>query len=100
MIHWLEVIKLRSAGRSSRVLQELSLSMARINQGGPVEMKIYRHAALETDLTVVLHWKTGRTEPNGSALGLRLAQSLRDFGLIDHSVWVEEKEQVFSRKSE
>ena len=91
MIQWLEVIKLRSAGKSSGLLQELSLSMARINQSGLVETRIFRHADLETDLTVHLYWKTEVLEPNGSTFGLRLAHSLKEFGLIDHSVWIAEK---------
>jgi hypothetical protein len=88
---WLEVIKVRSAGGSSGLPEELLLSISGSNQSGLVEMKTYRHAALETDASVHLHWNSEMPEPNGSALGLRLAQALKEFGLIDHSVWVEEK---------
>lgn len=87
---WLEVIKLRSAGGSLGLLDELLLSISGSNQRGLVEMKTYRHAVLETDVSVHLHWDSEMLEPNGSALGLRLAQALKEFGLIDHSVWVEE----------
>lgn len=88
---WLEVIKLRSAGGSSGLLEELLLPIFRSNQSGLLEMKTYRHVALETDVSVHLHWNSEMPEPNGSALGLCLAQALKEFGLIDHSVWVEEK---------
>jgi hypothetical protein len=88
---WLEIIKLRSAGKDSGLLEELLLSIDRLGQTGLVEMKTYHHAALETDLSVHLHWESGRTEKNGSALGLRLAQALKEFGLIDHSIWIEEE---------
>jgi hypothetical protein len=54
-------------------------------------MRTYCHAALETDLSLHLYWSSEMPEPNGSALGLCLAQALKEFGLIDHSVWVEEK---------
>ena len=87
---WLEVIKLRSAGGSLGLLEELLLPISGSNQRGLVEMKTYRHAALETDLSVHLHWNSEMPEPTGSALGLRLAQALKEFGLVDHSVWVEE----------
>jgi hypothetical protein len=66
--------------------------MAKVSQSGLTAMKTYRHAALETDLSVHLHWKSERPEENGSALGLRLAQALKEFGLVDHSVWMEEEE--------
>ncbi len=89
-MNWLEVIKLRSAGGSLGMLDEFLRPISGSNQRGLAEMKIYRHAALETDLSVHLHWDSEPPEPNGSALGLRLAQALKEFGLIDHSVWVEE----------
>lgn len=88
---WLEVIKLRSAGKDSELLKELLVSIDKFSQSGLVEMKTYHHAALETDLSVHLHWQSERPDRNGSSLGLRLAQALREFGLIDHSVWVEEE---------
>ena len=88
---WLEVIKLRSAGNNSGLLKELLLSIDKLSQSELVEMKTYHHAALETDLSIHLHWKSGRPEQNGSALGHRLAQALKEFGLMDHSIWIEEE---------
>jgi hypothetical protein len=91
IMRWLEVIKLRSAGKDSELLKELLLSIDNSSQSGLVEIKTYRHAALETDLSVHLHWKSEQPEQNGSALGLRLAQAFKEFGLIDHSIWIEEQ---------
>jgi hypothetical protein len=88
---WLEVIKLRSAGTDSRLLEELLLSIDKFNQSGLVEMKTYHHAALESDWSIHLHWESERPQQNGSALGLRLAQAFKEFGLVDHSVWIEEE---------
>ena len=88
-MNWVEIIKLRSAGKGSGVLEEFLLSMVKVSQSGLVEMKTYRHAALETDLSVHFHWESERAEQNGSALALRLAQALKEFGLVDHSVWIE-----------
>ena len=88
---WLEIIKLRSAGKDSELLEEFLLSIDKLGQSGLVEMKTYRHAALETDLSVHLHWESEQPEQNGSTLGLRLAQALKEFGLIDHSIWIEEE---------
>ncbi len=91
MVKWVEVIKVRSAGKSPALLDELLRSRAQIKQSGLVEMKTYHHATLETDLSVHLHWESEFPEKNGSAPGLRLAQALREFGLIDHSLWIEEE---------
>jgi hypothetical protein len=88
---WLEVIKLRSVGKGSGFLEELLLPMDKFIQNGLVETKTYHHAALETDLSVHLLWDSEHPKQNGSALGLRLAQALKEFGLTDHSVWIEEE---------
>jgi hypothetical protein len=88
---WLEVIKLRSAGKDSRLLEELFLSIEKFNQRGLAETKTFHHAALESDWSVHLHWESERPEQNGSTLGLRLAKALEEFGLVDHSLWVEKE---------
>jgi hypothetical protein len=87
---WLEIIKLRSVGRGSGLLADLLSSVDKSSQSGLVEIKTYRHAVLETDLSVHLLWESEQPELNGSNLGLRLAQALKEFGLIDRSIWVEE----------
>jgi hypothetical protein len=92
MVKWLEVIKLRSSGESPRLLEELGPSTTQIKESGLVKMITYRHAALETDLSIHLHWESERPERTGSALGLRLAQALKEFGLVDHSAWIEREE--------
>jgi hypothetical protein len=89
---WLEIIKLRSAGNHTVLLEELFQRIANSDKNmGLVEMKIYRHAALESDLSVHLHWKSEKPEKNGSGLGIRLVQAFKEFGLINHSIWIEEE---------
>jgi hypothetical protein len=88
---WLEVIKLRSAGKDSRLLEELLLSVEKFDQSGLVEMKTFHHAALDSDWSIHLHWESEFPEENGSSLGLRLAKTLKEFGLVDHSIWIEEE---------
>ncbi len=88
---WLEIAKLRSGERDSQLLKELLPSLDKLSQPGLAGMKAYSHATLETDLSIHLHWESGRPEQNGSALGLRLVQALKEFGLVDHSVWIEEE---------
>jgi hypothetical protein len=91
MMRWLEVIKLRTAGNGEELLDELFRQIDKAGQDrGPVEIKTYRHAALETDLSLHLHWESRQPEQNGSILGLRLAQALTEFGLVDYSIWIEE----------
>jgi hypothetical protein len=95
---WLEVIKLRSAGKDSRLLEELLLSIEKLNQSGLVEMRTLHNAALESDWSIHLHWESERPEQNGSSLGLRLAKTLEEFGLVDHSIWIEEEKKKGKKK--
>jgi len=88
---WLEVIKLRSTGNVSGLPEELLLPVDKVVQSGLIEMKTYHHAALETDVSVHLLWESEQPEQNGSSLGLHIAQAFKEFGLIDHSIWVEKK---------
>ncbi len=91
IMKWLEVIRLRSAGKDSRAVDELLLSIGKFNQSGLVETKTFRHASLDSDLSIHLHWESEQPDRNGSPLGLHLARALKEFGLIDHSIWVEKE---------
>jgi len=61
-----------------------------VGQTGLVNMKTY-HAAFETDLSMHLCWKSDQPLQNGSPLGLHLARALKEFGLVDQSLWIEDK---------
>jgi len=87
---WVEIIKLRSAGKDYEPLKAFLSAIAENGQRGLIETRIYRHAAWETDWALHLGWESKGPEKNGSALGLRLSQALEKFGLVDHSVWIEE----------
>jgi hypothetical protein len=54
------------------------------------DIKLYHNALVGNDLSVNLQWETGNAEPQGSATGLCLVHLFRNFGLVSHSVWIEE----------
>jgi hypothetical protein len=91
---WVEIIKLRSAGKAPEPLKAFLSAIATNGRSGLTEIRIYHHAAWETDWSLHLHWESERPEKNGSALGLRLSQALEEFGLVDHSTWIEESESI------
>jgi len=88
----LEIIRLRSAEIPFELLKETLATIPDVGQSGLVRIKIYRHAVLDSDLSVHLHWKSEGPPQDKSTLGLRLAQALQEFGLIDHSLWIEGKD--------
>jgi len=91
-MNWVEIIRLRSNGNvQESLIQELLKPVTQDKERkGLILMKIYRNAWVDTDMSVYLHWESTRVEQQGSAVGLRLAQTLKEFGLINHSTWVEE----------
>jgi len=88
---WIEIITLRSLSKTNtQLVNEL------LNEEGksataehPVEIRIYHHSVVETDLSIHIHWKSEPGSQNKSPLGLRVSSALKDLGLLNHSVWVE-----------
>jgi hypothetical protein len=93
-MRWMETIKVQSAiGEEHTAEHELTL-WARDVQKDPGRQGL-REAAVSSHATVYgcfalrLFWETDDPKPSGSVLGISLAQSLKAFGLVDHSVWFE-----------
>ena len=92
---WVEIITLRSPGNINRELVDELLSG--VNEADTatdaskhlVEIKIYHHSMVETDLSIHIFWKSELSSRNKSPLGLRFSSALKPLGLLNHSVWVE-----------
>ncbi len=87
----IEIIRLRYSGtaekkRISEVFRQLKTS----NAEGPNTIELLRDARVETDISIHIHWKGNTAGCLKSTLGLRLADALACFGMINHSVWVKE----------
>jgi hypothetical protein len=89
---WMEVIKLRIAETSPELVEQKIIKLITdVNKYDSMkEIKLYRHAMLDNDVSVHLLWESEKIEPQGSATGLCLLHVLKEFGLISHSVWIEE----------
>jgi hypothetical protein len=87
---WIEIIKLRSAGKAPEPMKAFLSTNVKNGQPGLTEIRLYRHAAWGTDLALHLYWESETPQKDGSSLGIRLSQTLADFGLVDQSAWIEE----------
>lgn len=89
---WIEVIMLQSAAENPKTIeQEIEKLAGNTGNGSSLrEIRLYRHALLDNDLSVHLLWDSEKAEPQGSALGLCLSHVLKEFGLVSHSVWIED----------
>jgi hypothetical protein len=88
---WVEIIELRTVDidRALLSLKPVSL-MAEVSQESELQaIKLYRHGRVETDISVHLFYDSEQAEIQGSPLGLHLASALKEFGLVNHNVWVE-----------
>jgi hypothetical protein len=89
---WVEIIYLRSVGKQQKALiHDLKKQAALIDQtSGLVGVKIYHHATLNRDLAIMIHGKSDELKMLDNTLGLHLESLLKEFGLVNRSVWVEE----------
>ena len=89
---WLEIIEIRSV-RSNRKLLETHLQdlIKEVCQEADLQgVKVYRHLTLETDFSIHLYYDAEKAEISGSPVSIRLISSLKEYGLINHTIWVEQ----------
>lgn len=90
-MRWVEIITLRSPTKIDvQFVDELA---KQINKSDTpkhlVEIRVYHHSVVETDLSIHLYWKSEPGSQHKSPLGLKFSYALRNLGLLNHSVWVE-----------
>jgi hypothetical protein len=95
---WLETIKLQSAsGVESITERELHGLASEVKNSpdhrGSVEAVVYNHTSVPGYFAIHLFWSSGPPLVQGSPLGMRIAQTLKTFGLVDHSVWIEKEKK-------
>ena len=93
---WLEIIELRSTGvdrtKIERRLRDLAGETERETK--PRAIELYIHGLVETDLSVHVIHDSEPVDVTGSPLGLHLASALKQFGLVNHSVWIEKSSGI------
>ncbi len=92
----IEIINLRSAGTPRESIeQQIPRSVAEDDRSRTLaSIHVYRHATLETDLSVHLLFESSKPQAQPSALGQHLASALKAFGLVSHSVWIEQDREL------
>ena len=90
----LEVITLRSTRNIPKSV--ISQLLRQIEKADPAErpegIRIYHHLGVDSDLSIHVHWNSEAGRERKSPLGLMLSHALRDFGLLNHSVWIESED--------
>lgn len=85
----LEIIHLRSVQRRpEEIRRAIQDALTELDDSEPVA-RCYCHVKLVGDLSVHLSHETTAQVQRVSHLGLRLAAALKEYGLVEHSVWFE-----------
>lgn len=87
----LEIVSVRLAGSAS-FEDAIKYCQEMLNFETPGRFEIYRCIGSGTDISVHLHRTYGPVLQEKSLLGLQLARGLGDYGLVSHSLWVDQQE--------
>lgn len=88
---WLETINIRSAGviEARKVLELCSQIAESTAPDAALRVKVFCNSTYTTDISIHLQWNS---DPGPSSiLGNELTSALRDLGLINHTVWIEQE---------
>lgn len=87
----LEVIHLRWTGPCHDDIL-VAIRETIVGLGARSRVQMYRHAGVPTDLGIFLHHDTEQVDPQMIALGARLAAALKEMGMVEHSIWIEQED--------
>lgn len=88
---WLEIIEIRAVGSNRELLaSQLRYLRKELKKNADLkDVKIYRRVMLETDYSIHLFHDSKKADTGCSPMCTQLTQSLKDFGLVNHSTWIE-----------
>ena len=88
---WVEIITLRSLKNINiQSVDELLKGVGKSDTPKDLlEIRMYQHSLLETDLSIHIYWEAKPQHQRESPLGQQFSYALKGLGLLNHSVWVE-----------
>jgi len=88
---WLEIIELQTVD-SHRHQSGSDLNKILDGIQGTANkhlLKIYTRYAVESDLSIHISHSSNEIDHTGSPFGIQLVSTLKKFGLVNHSVWID-----------
>ena len=87
----LEIIELRITGKDhDKVEAYLKQLVKQVQTDTDKMIKVFTKLYLDTDFSIHLVDRTKKLEQNGSPLGQHLVSVLKAYGLVNHSIWIEQ----------
>ena len=91
-MEWIEIIRLRTQPDVEPSVMQWLKDMVHSMKGTPGldEARIYTHSAIPGDISLHIMWNTVQGLFKESEVGLMIADTLRKYGILDHTVWLTE----------
>ena len=88
---WVEVIHLRIAERETERIVHIVQQLVgeAVKEDSCLEVKMYKRALVDNDLSILLYHDTRQMERSGSSLGVRITSALKEYGMVHHRTWFE-----------
>jgi len=90
MMEWIEIIRLRTQPDVEPLVVKWLRDLVH-NIGatpGLNEARIYTHSAVPGDVSLHILWDTVQNIHGESEIGLMAAETLKKYGILDHTVWL------------
>jgi len=96
---YLEIVSVRLAS-SQDIEAVIRFCREALTSGTTGRFELYRSLGSGTDLSVHIHRTLGNAEgKERSLLGLQLARGLGDYGLVSHTLWVDQRKELKGKNS-
>ena len=88
---WMEIIHLRSIKElRPELIQELNRPSPEFMQNGDeIRQSVYQHHRIENEYCILLQYSAEASIALPGTRGLQLANALKEFGSLNHMVWIE-----------
>lgn len=90
-MRWMEFIKVQTA-KANVIEIVLDFVSECKNCDGLLDAKVFKHSSVD-DCSICLCWNTDAVLHTGSTIGVQMSNTLKKFGLVDQSVWLEIEER-------
>ena len=87
---WVEEIEIRTSVNKEKKAQQYLLRTALYMRGkkGLTDVNLYSHAHMVNVFSIRFIWNTDSFRCPGSKEGMNLRERLKQFGLVNYSVWI------------
>ena len=88
---WVEIINIQSAGTNATVSREAFQHLIKNAQSKwqGVPVTLFQHSRLSSDFSIFVNHPSTEPADRGSEIGTYLAWLLKEFGFVNHAVWLE-----------